>query len=152
MCLSIKMQRRYSVESKLSVKNASLLEGGGFGPHGFGPAMWFTFHTGAAAQACKGGSLTASEHEAWEHFIRSMWVCIPCQTCSVHFKNMLRDIDFTLVCTGIDVFKLSVDMHNRVNTRLNKPCMSLEKAKRLYGLDTKTGPPVVVSYRARLFQ
>ncbi|UUY86274.1 putative thiol oxidoreductase [Largemouth bass virus] len=140
-----------TVRSTISTTFASTLDNGPFGPSGFGPAMWFTIHNGAAEQAIRGQELSPAEKRGWEEWLRNLWVCVPCHSCKSHYKAMVSQVDFTRMRTGYDVFKLTVDMHNMVNARLKKPHITLHKAKHLYGVDTKLGPPVTLTYQATTY-
>lgn len=136
------------VSGRLSAVRSSGLENGPFGPSGFGPSMWFTMHSGAAERAIMGGYLTENEKAAWESWLRNLWVCIPCESCRRHYIGIVNAVDFGSVNTGDKVFRLTVDIHNMVNARLNKQHVTLQKAICIYGLDTKLGPASTITFSA----
>ena len=60
-------------------------------------------------------------------FFRSLGTVIPCYECKKHYLNEIIEYPPKLE-TNITLFKWSVDLHNRVNKRLNKKELPIEKA------------------------
>ena len=107
-------------------------------PEIFGPAFWFSLHTGAVHLPEVLSPISASRLKGFVNGIPEM---VPCVECSEHARafieaNKARIDNFK---RGDDVFKFYVDFHNYVNTRLGKPLMTYEKAYQLYkgGVDVK---------------
>jgi hypothetical protein len=62
--------------------------------------------------------------EAYVRFFESLPDILPCSQCGKHLKENLA----ILPVDTSDMFRWSVDIHNLVNTQLNKPEISYEKA------------------------
>ena len=54
--------------------------------------------------------------------------CIPCPTCHDTYKEMLEKLDQIDLERPLGLFYWSVDLHNIVNNKLNKPTWTYEKA------------------------
>ena len=52
---------------------------------------------------------------------------LPCNDCRKHYKEMIKDNPPVLVDRN-SIFKWTVDIHNKVNTRLNKKIITLKEA------------------------
>jgi hypothetical protein len=108
-------------------------------PEVFGPAFWFTLHNGTVHLPQILSPISANRIKG---FLKGVPEMVPCTDCSEHARafieaNMSR-IDN--IQKGEDAFRLTVDFHNYVNTRLNKPIMSYDTARALYkgGVQIKT--------------
>jgi|NOAtaT_6_FD_contig_21_3224833_length_510_multi_4_in_0_out_0_1 hypothetical protein len=100
-------------------------------PEVFGPAFWFSFHTGAAHLPDTLSPISASRIRS---FIRGIPELVPCTECSEHSRAFIEENKARIdnFARGDDVFKFYVDFHNYINRRLNKPLVSYEKAYEMY--------------------
>lgn len=101
----------------------------GIDPRQFGPYLWATIHL-----VCLGAPdhFTDEQKNSYANFINSLPAVIPCSTCSQHLHQNLADqpVEAVLAAGGgsPELFKWSVDLHNRVNTQLSKTRVSYEDA------------------------
>ena len=100
-------------------------------PDVFGPAMWFTLHTGAAHLPNTLSPISIARTKA---FINGIPEMVPCIECSEHARAFIEDNKLAIdnMKRGDDVFKFYVDFHNYVNKRLKKPTITYEKAYDMY--------------------
>lgn len=84
----------------------------------FGPYFWSVLHMTALSAA------GTDKPEAYVRFFESLPDILPCSQCGKHLKENLA----ILPVDTSDMFRWSVDIHNLVNTQLNKPEISYEKA------------------------
>jgi hypothetical protein len=94
-------------------------------PEIFGPDLWNSIHL-----ICLGAPenfLNISSKNDYLMFFRSLGAVIPCYECKKHYLNELIEHPPKLE-TNITLFKWSVDLHNRVNQRLNKKEVPYEEA------------------------
>jgi len=100
-------------------------------PEVFGPAFWFSFHTGAAHLPENLSPISASRIRA---FINGIPELVPCTDCSEHSRAFIEENKARInnFRRGDDVFRFYVDFHNYVNLRLGKPLVSYEKAYEMY--------------------
>jgi hypothetical protein len=87
----------------------------GLCPKSFGPYFWGAFHLACLANVDK---------EALKTFIETYQMVLPCFGCRMHFSQLLAEYPFP----ETDQFRWSVDIHNIVNQRIDKPVMSYEDA------------------------
>jgi Erv1 / Alr family len=87
----------------------------GLCPKSFGPYFWGAFHLACLANVDK---------EALKTFIETYQMVLPCFGCRMHFSQLLAEYPIP----DQDVFRWSVDIHNIVNQRIDKPVMSYEDA------------------------
>jgi hypothetical protein len=94
-------------------------------PEIFGTDLWNSIHLiclGAPDNfqniSCKNDYLT---------FFKTLGAVIPCYECKKHYLNDITEYPPRLE-TNETLFKWSVDLHNRVNVRLNKKELSYEEA------------------------
>ena len=104
----------------------------------WGPSMWHAFHITALIKDMKMENQNVQkESEAW---IRALPSVLPCPTCSAHLAELYRKMPLPKPEKDtFKVFQWSVDIHNAVNKRLNKPNVSFEEAAKLY-FDKGTNP------------
>jgi hypothetical protein len=79
-----------------------------------------------------------------KNYILAMPYMLPCEGCFEHARAYIekRQGELDEICGSRDeFFKFTVDMHNMVNRRYNKPEMSVEDARKLY-----TNAPYKFSY------
>lgn len=101
-------------------------------PDVFGPAQWFSYHTGALGYPINPSPITI---ERMKNFILGIPIMIPCKNCQEHATAFIesRYSELDKICSTRDsLFKFFVDFHNQVNIRKNKPQMSYEEAYKLY--------------------
>lgn len=98
----------------------------GIEPHRWGPHVWATIHL-----CCIGApvALDPMQQQQYRAFIMSLPHVIPCTTCSEHFQKVLESIPVDNHLTGKDdLFRWSVEVHNAVNARLDKPKVAYDDA------------------------
>lgn len=93
----------------------------------WGPATWKTIHMIAAAY-------TPRDAQTFTRFVYALQALLPCDICRRHLAENLKLLP-PRTKSQEDAFAWSVELHNTVNTQLNKPTISLAQAKRMY-----TGP------------
>ena len=100
-------------------------------PEVFGPAFWFTLHTGSVHLP---QNLSPIAMNRLRGFINGIPEMVPCIECSEHARAFIEanKIRVDNMTRGDEVFRFYVDFHNFVNQRLNKPVMSYEDAYKLY--------------------
>jgi hypothetical protein len=87
----------------------------GLCPKSFGPYFWGAFHL-----AC----LAAVDKDSLKTFIETYQMILPCFWCRLHFSQLLAEYPVP----DTDQFRWSVEIHNKVNERLNKPLVTYEEA------------------------
>ena len=98
----------------------------GIEPNRLGPHVWAAIHL-----CCIGAPdvLDSMQQVQYRSFFMSLPYVIPCTNCSDHFKKVLQTLPVDNKLTGKDdLFRWSVDVHNNVNARLNKPIIAYEDA------------------------
>lgn len=90
-----------------------------------GPGLWFSIHIMALH------ANTAEKYQSVVWFINLLALTHPCLECRNHMTNYLNAHPLSQVNIK-DLFKYTVEFHNAVNKRLNKPLISLEDATNLY--------------------
>lgn len=109
-------------------------------PKVWGPAFWFTLHTGAAKYPKIASPIIADKMKSYIIGIPTMLPCVVCQT---HATNHIEKNKCKLdeICSGREkLFKFFVEFHNIVNKRYNKPIISVEDAYKMYdsGINVNT--------------
>lgn len=66
---------------------------------------------------------------------------VPCGECKNHWLKMIQEVP-PKCTTPMELFAQTVDWHNRVNERTNKPIMSVEDALKLYVPVQLTDPAI----------
>ena len=89
----------------------------GLPPNVWGPRLWGALHT-----LCLTGTITPE-------FVQEFANVIPCPACAMHFRDLLEAYPFE---NATDKFEWSVLLHNKVNERLGKPMISVEKAREVW--------------------
>ena len=101
-------------------------------PEVFGPAVWWSVHTMAAAYS---EHPSPERRSACAQFVRGLPGMLPCSTCGAHLSEELRNIDVESACgSGGSLSLMWCDLHNRVNRRLDKPLMNCAEAQREYSV------------------
>lgn len=114
-------------------------------PDIFGPALWFTLHNSAVNYPNRPTNIAK---KSMKQLIQNLSNLIPCKNCKVHFQEYVNasDLDYA-VANRENLFQFWVSVHNYVNERTNKPLMSLETAKNLYGFyKPETGAAMCIYY------
>lgn len=97
-------------------------------PNYVGPGCWFAIHSAAA-------SVTSNEDKIHViKFIKHLQKHFPCGDCRTHFGNYIEKnpLEMTLNGSLESLFSWTVNFHNSVNFRLNKPQVSFEDARKIY--------------------
>ena len=102
-------------------------------PTTFGPYFWSVIHM-TALSANEG--ISPEKKEAYTRFFEAMPDVLPCSMCGKHLKDNLQ----LLPVDTDDMFRWSVDLHNLVNSQLNKPEVPYEKAYRYWSARCARGP------------
>lgn len=98
----------------------------GISPDIWGPNAWTFIHL-----------MVMSEHESfdtgrlthYQTFYETLTHLLPCEKCRNHLReNIAKNKDLNTVRTKKELFQWTVDLHNAVNTILNKPTWDSEKA------------------------
>lgn len=97
----------------------------GICPTVFGPYFWSVIHMTALSA---GKELPPDKAQAYLRFYESMPDVLPCAQCGKHLRENL----VILPPDSTDLFRWTVDLHNLVNSQLNKPEISYEKALRYW--------------------
>ena len=92
-------------------------------PAKFGPYYWGVLHL-----ACIGGIDPA----ALQALVYMFPAILPCPACGVHFAEVLNATPLPETDDPDVLFKWSVDVHNIVNKRLEKPLLTYEEAYRYW--------------------
>ncbi|NBX50727.1 hypothetical protein EBT25_12500 [bacterium] len=102
-------------------------------PTSFGPYFWTVIH-----MACLSAGKNISDEKAGSltQFFDSMPGILPCKQCGKHLKENLQILPFDRE----DPFRWSVELHNLVNTQLNKPEVEFDKALRYWSTKCTSGP------------
>jgi len=97
----------------------------GICPTVFGPYFWSVIHMTAMSA---GKDLSPDKAQAYIQFFDSMPEILPCAQCGKHLRENLS----VMPPDTTDLFRWSVDMHNLVNSQLNKPEVPYEQALRYW--------------------
>lgn len=94
----------------------------GFSPELWGPSMWFMFHLIAAMYPDNPTTADKANHAA---FYRSLQHVLPCIGCRMGYATIITSeptkMTARVFASRQSLFKWTVDVHNRVNAKLNKP-------------------------------
>lgn len=102
-------------------------------PTTFGPYFWSVIH-----MACLSAGKDVSDEKAGAliQFFDSMPGVLPCRQCGKHLQENLAILPFD----RNDPFRWSVDLHNLVNSQLNKPEIEYDQALRYWSTKCSGGP------------
>ena len=100
------------------------------------PKNWGKFGWGFIHNVALGYSedLTYMKKDQYRKFFEAIGDVLPCLDCQTHYKEMLVNNPPVLVNKDT-LFKWTVDIHNKVNERLNKKIISYDEA---YNIWTKS--------------
>ena len=103
----------------------------GISPEKWGPYFWGVIHIG-----CLAGTITPE-------FISMYPSILPCRMCGSHFAELLKEHPFPDSQDPMILFKWSVDAHNLVNIRTDKPILTVNQALSIWtSSDIFLQPPV----------
>lgn len=99
-------------------------------PAAWGPFFWHTMHIVALGYPT---NPSYSHKKAAKEFYESLQFLIPCPICREHYANFLQEQAISpSLDRRQDLFKWTVDVHNKVNQSLNKPRVSEQEAIAYY--------------------
>lgn len=99
-------------------------------PTVWGPFFWHTMHLSAMGYPKEP---TYSEKRAAKEFFESLQYLIPCPVCKEHYKQHLANNPITpSLDSRKDLFTWTVNVHNAVNKKLNKPEYTEQDAIEFY--------------------
>jgi len=101
-------------------------------PKNWGKFGWGFIHN--VALGYPNNDISYMEKEQYRIFFTVIGDVLPCEDCRKHYKEMIKDNPPVLVDRN-SIFKWTVDIHNKVNTRLNKKIITLPEA---YDIWTKS--------------
>ena len=97
-------------------------------PNKWGPHLWFFLHTISFNYPV---TPTFKNKVDYNDFYNSLKNMIPCELCKTHYMQHLEVSPPDLSGRNALV-KWTIDLHNKVNTQLDKPVYSYSKAIKLY--------------------
>lgn len=99
-------------------------------PTAWGPFFWHTIHIAALGYP---SNPSYGHKKAAKEFYESLKFLIPCPVCRQHYEEHLHEMAITpFLDRREDLFKWTVDLHNKVNLKLNKPRVSEQEAIAYY--------------------
>lgn len=124
-------QSRELYQQPIEMNITNPISGSSYDPDLFGPAFWFSLHNGSTTYPI---NPTTFIQTGMKNLIINLPLLIPCIICKEHFYSFLRKANLDQATNSREnLFKFFVDIHNNVNNRYNRPVMSLENAKIMYG-------------------
>ena len=76
---------------------------------------------------------TEDDKKNYFNFYNNLQFVLPCIKCAEHYKENLQILPLEKSLTNnIELFKWTVDIHNLVNTKLDKTTLTYEEAIKLY--------------------
>jgi hypothetical protein len=105
-------------------------------PDIWGKHVWTSIHFIALGYP---SNPNAQQKNIYIQYFNSLADVLPCKSCADHFKKLLtlHPLNDAHLANNFSLFEWTVLLHNKVNERLNKPIISLERAKKIYlELDT----------------
>ena len=103
-------------------------------PTRFGPYFWTVIHMACLSA---GKDVSDEKADALNQFVASLPGVLPCRQCGKHLKENLQILPFDKE----DPFRWSVDLHNLVNSQLNKPEIEYDKAFSYWSRRCSTSGP-----------
>ena len=99
-------------------------------PASWGPFFWHTMHIVALGYPT---NPSYGHKKAAKEFFESLQFLIPCPICREHYAAFLQEQAITpFLDRRDDLFRWTVDVHNKVNAKLNKPRVSERDAIAYY--------------------
>ena len=111
-------------------------------PSVWGPFFWHTMHIIAIGYPIKP---TYGDKHAAKEFFESLQFLIPCQLCREHYKTYLKSMPVTPhLDRREDLFRWTINLHNEVNAKLEKPKVTeAESIRYYYRMGMRNRSPVV---------
>ena len=97
-------------------------------PNKWGPHLWFFLHTISFNYPENPSFKNKVDYNEFYNSLKNM---IPCEVCRLHYIQNLENSPPDLSGRNALV-KWTIDLHNKVNSQLNKPVYSYNKAITLY--------------------
>ena len=98
-------------------------------PDLWGPHAWILIHSIAHDYPLK-ASVETQQHAIC--FINSLTHLLPCKKCRYHLENNLNQAELRKAVTGRNMFfSFTVNLHNKVNSMLQKPIITEENARKI---------------------
>jgi hypothetical protein len=95
-------------------------------PTVWGPFFWMTIHITALGYPSKP---TYTEKRSAKQFFESLANLIPCPVCREHYKqHITKNPILPHLDNRSDLFKWTVELHNAVNEKLNKPKWTVQES------------------------
>jgi hypothetical protein len=117
-------------------------------PSDWGPFLWSSLHYIALGYPLKPSTIDKLNYS--EFFI-NLHKVIPCITCADHYKEMIEKYPPSPHTGSLEeLFQWTVDIHNKVNTRLEKKTLSVEEAFNIYKQPLSSPNSVVMSSPAHV--
>lgn len=99
-------------------------------PASWGPFFWHTMHIAALGYPKEP---SYGHKKAAKEFFESLQFLIPCPICREHYSKFMQEQPLTpFLDRREDLFRWTVDIHNKVNATLNKPRFSEQEAIAYY--------------------
>lgn len=112
-------------------------------PTAWGPFFWHTMHIVALGYP---STPTYTDKKAAKEFYESLQFLIPCPICREHYSKYMKEQAISpFLDRRQDLFRWTVDIHNKVNQSLNKPRVSEQEAIAFYARLGKTARSPVVT-------
>ena len=97
-----------------------------------GPGLWYGIHRLALDISSQ------QDMDYFEQYLIAINIILPCEQCKQNYSAELSNImsrlpnSYNSYKTALSAFSLTVDLHNRVNIRLNKTVMDYPTALKLH--------------------
>jgi hypothetical protein len=106
----------------------------------WGPSYWYVLHTSSFSYPLQP---TSTHKKNTIDFLNLLPSLLPCPNCQNHAREFIQKSNLqSAVQSREKLIEFYVTFHNAVNSRLNKPQVSLEQAKNMYHhLHPSWGPP-----------
>ena len=97
------------------------------------PKNWGKFGWGFIHNVALGypEDLTYMQKEQYRKFFEVIGDVLPCLDCQDHYKEMIADYQ-PIMTNKETLFKWTVDIHNKVNERINKKQITLDEAYNIW--------------------
>jgi hypothetical protein len=93
----------------------------------WGPALWNFIHTISITNSIE-------QSNNIRNMLQHIYNIIPCPSCTDLYKLHLTFLYTIDLSQPLSLFKWSVDLHNAVNKKLNKPIWSFEDARKYWSI------------------
>jgi len=129
----IKISYTTKCKNKLNITSTSY--GYSYDPDNFGPALWFTLHNSATTYP---DYPTLESQQEMKQLLKLLHWLIPCTNNNFDYKiYWLENLKFfnldNVVKSRENLFNFYVQFHNFINKKNDKPLLSIQEAKNVYG-------------------